>query len=468
MAEIKIGRKDLIWSYLGTFIRLGVNIILLPLVLKYLTDDELGLWYVFCSISALTTLLDFGFAPALSRNISYVWCGAKELKKTDLIRANNSETDFEYFKTVLYTCKYIYLIIALCSLFILLVPGAIYIINISSTEVIPSWFVYSTGVFLNILFSYYSTFLRGVGAVAENNIAAVYSRLTQIIVTIPLLLLGYGLMGVSVAYLLSGFALRIYSRYAFYRYEGIGQKIKGILVIDKIKKSIDLFKIVWHNASKDGLVTLSNYLSTQANTLISSALIGLSATGSYGISVQLASIIGTLAFVPFTTNHPAMQEKSISGDVQGSKQLFSTSIFMYIVLFVLMSIGLIVLQPIIVWLKPSFSLSITMLIALLFFNFIYNLYNLFCSYISTFNKIPYSNAFILTAFTSVILSFILTKYFNMGIWALILAPLVVSLSYNVWKWPKYVFDNYLHMTLVEYLNMGYKMSVVYVKKLINI
>lgn len=468
MAEIKIGRKDFIWSYLGTFFRLGVNIILLPLVLRYLTDDELGLWYVFCSISALTTLLDFGFAPALSRNISYVWCGAKELKKTDLIRANNSETDFEYFKTVLYTCKYIYLIIAMGSLFILLGPGAIYIIKISSTEVISSWFIYSIGIFLNVLFSYYSTFLRGVGAVAENNVAAVYSRLTQIIVTIPLLLLGYGLMGVSVAYLLSGFTLRIYSRYAFYKYEGIGQKIKDILVIDKIKKSVDLFKIVWHNASKDGLVTLSNYLSTQANTLISSALIGLSATGSYGISVQIASIISSLAFVPFTTNHPAMQEKSISGDIQGSKKLFSASIFMYIILFFSMSIGLIILKPIIIWLKPNFSLSTSMLVTLLFFNFIYNLYNLFCSYISTFNKIPYSNALVLSSFVTVILSFVFTKYMNMGIWALITAPLIVSLSYNAWKWPNYVFENYLKMTLSEYLLMGYEASIVYIKKLVKI
>lgn len=467
MATINIGKKDLIWSYLGTFFRLGVNVILLPIVLRYLSDSDLGLWYVFGSISALVALLDFGFAPALARNIAYVWCGARELKNTDIVTVDNSETDFVYFKTVLNTCKYIYFILSTIALVLLLSAGSIYIVQVDSTEALDSWIVYSLGVFLNIWFSYYSTFLRGIGAIAENNIAAVYSRLAQIVFTIPLLLMGYGLMGVSIAYFMSGFVLRIYSRQAFYKYDSIGERIKNITVPNQIKKSIDLFKIVWHNASRDGLVTLSNYLSTQANTLVSSAVIGLSATGSYGISVQFASIISTLAFTPFTTNHPAMQEKSISGDIEGSKRLFATSIMMYAIIFIVLGGGLVLSKPLILWLKPNFSVDTWMLIVLLLYNFIYNLYHLFCSYISTFNKIPYSNAFIITSFASVGLSYVFAKYLGMGIWAMIIAPLLVSLAYNAWKWPKYVFDNYLQMSIEDYLKIGLNGSKEYIKKIIK-
>ena len=232
MGSININRSDLIWSYLGTFFRLGVNIILLPFVLHYLSDDDLGLWYVFGSINALVALLDFGFAPALSRNISYVWCGARELKKNSLIEVADTTTDFVYFKTVLLTCKNIYLVIASIAFIILIGAGTPYIIAISNKEAVLPWLIYSTGVLLNILYSYYSSFLRGVGAVAQSNKAAVYSRFVQIALTLPLLLLGTGLIGVSIAYLCSGIVLRLYSRFAFLKYEGIGNSIKNIVVND--------------------------------------------------------------------------------------------------------------------------------------------------------------------------------------------------------------------------------------------
>ena len=112
MGKITIDRKDYIWSYIGSFVKLGVNIILLPIILVYLSDDELGLWYVFGSIATLVALLDFGFAPALARNISYVWCGATNLKKEDInVIDTKGETDFQYFKTLLQTCKMIYFLI---------------------------------------------------------------------------------------------------------------------------------------------------------------------------------------------------------------------------------------------------------------------------------------------------------------------------------------------------------------------
>ena len=91
MASISIGKKDVFWSYIGSFFKLAANIILLPFMLHYLSDEDLGLWYVFAGISQFVVLLDFGFAPALSRNISYIWCGAKELKKEN-VSSNKQES----------------------------------------------------------------------------------------------------------------------------------------------------------------------------------------------------------------------------------------------------------------------------------------------------------------------------------------------------------------------------------------
>ena len=468
MSIIKIGKADVVWSYLGTFFRLGVNILILPLVLHFLTDDELGLWYVFSSISALAALLDFGFAPALSRNISYVWCGAKELKKNNVAIVSDNKTDFVYLKTVLQTCRYIYLAIATAALLLLLSVGTLYIYKIGGEAAIISWVIYCAAVFINMLYSYFTSFLRGIGAIAENNKAAVISRAVQVLLTVPLLLLGYGLLGVSIAYFLSGLALRLYSRYAFNKYEGIGEQIKSVVITDSLRKSWGLFRTIWYNASKDGLVTFANYLSTHANTLISSALISLSMTGSYGIAVQFANVIYALAVVPFTANHPLMQEKAITGDKKENMHLLSTSIFLYTVTFVTLSILFVLCKPLILILKPGFSLDTGMLLCVAFYYFIYYLYCLFASFISTYNTLPYTKAFIISSFVSVGLSFLMVKLFEMGIWALIMAPIIVTVTYNLWKWPTFVLNRLLHVSFYEFVQDGAHGALEYYKKYLNL
>ncbi len=82
---VNIGKKDVIWSYLGYFFNLCTNIILMPFILRAVEGNELGLWYTFLSVGTLVNLLDFGFSPTLVRNVTYAWCGAKENKKRGLL-----------------------------------------------------------------------------------------------------------------------------------------------------------------------------------------------------------------------------------------------------------------------------------------------------------------------------------------------------------------------------------------------
>ena len=68
---MKVRKKDVIWSYLARTFSLGVNVILLPLIMRFLSDTDLGLWYVFASISQVVNLFDFGFNATLSRHMTY-------------------------------------------------------------------------------------------------------------------------------------------------------------------------------------------------------------------------------------------------------------------------------------------------------------------------------------------------------------------------------------------------------------
>ena len=455
MASISIGKKDVFWSYIGSFFKLAANIILLPFMLHYLSDEDLGLWYVFAGISQFVVLLDFGFAPALSRNISYIWCGAKELKKEDVSSNKQDTTDFVSFKKVLTTCKFIYLSLSAVAFVLLGTVGTFYILSLGSSGkvVLWSWIIYGFGVVLNLYYSYFTSFLRGVGAIAENNIAGVISKAVQIILSCLLLYNGFGLLGASVAYLLSGIALRLYSMRAFYKYNFIGDSLKKVTITVKIKECWDTFVVIWYNASKEGLITLSNFLSSQANTLICSSVLGLATTGSYGISVQLATVICGVSNIPYTVYQPKMMEKILNKDWDGGVKLFSGTVILLIIAYVLLSICSILAIPIIVWLKPSFEINHLMMASLLLFMFVDNVYHIFSSYISNHNKLPYTYPFIVSSLFSVTFSFVLTTYTDWGIWALIISPIIVALSYNAWKWPHYVLTEY-NITVSRFLKLG--------------
>ena len=467
MSQISIGKKDVGWAYIGSFFKVAANIILLPVVLKLLTDDELGIWYVFGCISHIVVLLDFGFAATVARNIAYAWCGVNSLKKESLaVVEDNKETNFEYFKLVLQTCKAIYTVIAGVALFLLLTVGLFYINSLDSSSIV-AWIIYSVGVALNMRYCYYTSFLLGVGAIAENNKAAIITKLVQIIVSILLLYTGYGVLGVSIAYLLSGIALRLSSKLYFDNYENIKTRLDEVTSKTSWLEVKKTFKIIWHNASKDGLVTLANYLNTQANTLICSSILGLATTGSYGLSVQLSSIAATIAGIPFSSAMPKLQEKAVKRDNEGGMNLFSGAMILFFISFVVLTGMVISLIPVIKCLKPTLTIDVWILLAVFFLALVNQIYHYCASLISTFNILPYTKSFIISSFIAVILSYVLTKYTELGIWALVVSPIVVAFSYNLWKWPSYVLNIY-NISLYAFVKRGFCFSFNTLRNMLNI
>lgn len=465
MSTVNIGKADVIWSYIGTFFRVSTNVILLPVLIYYLSAEELGLWYVYASITQLVVLFDFGFAPTFARNISYTWSGAANLKSESLVVSDTDITDFKEFKTILMSCKLVYIVISLIAFILLATIGSIYILHITSSDkYIISWLIYSFAVFLNILYGYYTSFLRGVGAVAENNQAAIVCKILQLSLTWLFLLLGYGLEGVSLAYLLSGLSLRLVSKYYFFRYEGIGTSLQSVIVKNIYKRAINKIKIIWHNASKDGLVTLSSFLLTQANTLTCSYVIGLSQTGSYGLSMQIATLISSIAGIPYSTFQTKMQSNAILGDKNSNLDIFSRAMFLYVFCFILLSILSFICFPILYIVKPDFFIDKTLYAFILIQTIIYGYYSLCASFISSYNILPYTKVFVITSVISVTLSFVLASFTTIGIYALVLSPIFVS-CYNIWKWPNYVLSKILKVNLLEFIRNGYINSKGYIFKI---
>src|SRR6266478_1189556 len=69
------------WSFLATGFRLLSGVLVLPLMVRRLPSDHLGLWYVFLSLQGIASLFDLGFSPAVTRAAGYLWAGAQQLRE---------------------------------------------------------------------------------------------------------------------------------------------------------------------------------------------------------------------------------------------------------------------------------------------------------------------------------------------------------------------------------------------------
>jgi O-antigen/teichoic acid export membrane protein len=424
----------------------------------YLDSEILGLWYVFLSIGGIVVLFDFGFNPTFARNIAYSWNGTEKLIKTNAEISNNSEPNIVLLKKVIKTCKYIYLSVSISALIILLSFGTMYVMNVSeslnSNIVIYSWTTYSLAVFLNLYYGYYATFLRGVGAVSELNKVSIISRLGQIIISVGLLMLGFDLLGVALGYLAYGLFLRVLSKYAFFKYRGIGLLISKDSTIVHKSEVIEMFSVMWHNAWRDGLVSVSNYLANQASVIIASMFFSLSVTGIYSISIQLVTAIATISGSLYNAFQPSLQAAYVKNNIRESKRLMSIAMTVYTLLFLsgvflLIFIGI----PILAKVKSDINFNIPILIGISFYTFLLKNHSFYASYISNTNRVPYTKAFVLSSLGSVLLAVIVLEFSSLGIWGLIISQIVTQMVYNNWKWPSVVMSE-LNTNIFEMVRIG--------------
>lgn len=456
---MKITNKDIFWGYLGTIFNLSINIILLPFVYIFLTGEELGIWYIFMSIGSIVNLLDFGFAPTLNRNIAYSWSGADKLKKENAeFVCSDTGPNISLFKTVLISSKYIYLLISILALVLLLTLGSWYIAflgqNFQGNYLMASWFIFIVSLFINLYMAYYGSFLRGVGAISEYNKALVISKSCQIIISVILLLLDFGLLAVAIAYLITGFVYRFLCRRYFFKYEHIGDLLKENTVNVKFGEVKRYFLIIWHNAWRDGIVSVSNFLATQASTILCSLFLSLAQTGIFALSLQIVTVIQNVSSSLYTIYQPSMQEAFIKNDKEKSKRLMATAITVYSSLFLIGSIlictfGIYLLEIF----KPNSHINKSYLIIMCLYIFLLQHHQLNASYISNTNRLPYVKAFIISSLITVLFEFILLKYTNLNEWSLLLGPLLVQLSYNNWKWPSVVMTE-LNTNIIEMVKYG--------------
>jgi O-antigen/teichoic acid export membrane protein len=459
---IKISNNDIYWGYFGQIFSVSSGLITLPLILKSLSADEIGINYLLLTLGSLVNLFDFGFTAQFSRNIAYVFSGAQVLKKDGVDITESSEINYRLLSTIISTANSLYKRLAFFVLIFMLSFGTWYIYFITKgfktiDNSLSIWVLFSLSSFFNIFYSYYSSLLIGKGLIKESNKALVYSKLFTIVLTFFFLYFGLGLLGVVLSNLIGPFVNRYFS-YRYFFTKDLTRKIKDF-DISKNEKS-ELFEILWFNAKKIGLVFIGSYTINKLSVFLAGLYLSLSDVASYGLMIQLFGLLSTVSGVFFSVSQPRFAGLRTKNDLKTLIKEFAFSMNIYYITFFVGTFFILLFAPYFLLLIGSSVLTPSFFIMCLFalILFLEGNHSNFASLIVTKNNVPFVKSSLISGFFIALGDFLILKFTFFGILGLVLVQGLVQLSYANWKWPVAVFNEF-KISIFSFLKLGMKESL---------
>ena len=443
--RIAARKSDIIWNYVGTIASMGSNFLLIPLLLVFLTTEQMGLWYVFIALSGLAQLLEFGFTSTLSRNIVYCLSGARRLTRqgcdSESVRPG---VDWHLMRSVMRASKAVYAIMGLIGLVLASTLGSAYVLQVTGGFAVqgslPSWCVFVASIFSNLYFLYCLTFLRGIGDIAGENKAKTLARIAQIVITAILLVAGLGLLAASIGYFLYSFLLRLIANIEFGKHAYVQKGLDSDASMITRLEILEVLRTVSFVASRDGIVSLAWYGATQAASLISSIYFGLEETATYSVMLQFATAIHNISGSYIRSFFPAFQSASLSQDEKSQQAILERGMSCYVALFAVGTVLASLLLPVLTLFREDFVCDQALFFGIAAYYFLLNQHSLYCCLIVSMNEIPYFKSYLVSTGCGILLSCLLCGAAKMGPWGLVIGQALPQLAYNNWHWPKYVLD----------------------------
>ncbi|WP_321434320.1 O-unit flippase-like protein [Trichococcus flocculiformis] len=443
---INIKKVDVFISYLGYGFRLISNLIVLPIILSSVSSEEYGLWAIFLSIGALASLFDFGLGSVLTRYTTFAYSGAEEIPIEGMpTKKENGSPNYELLFKLFITSKKMYKKISLIVFFVLNLM-VVYIIRISTNDieiikVVIGWEIYSIGIALGFYFNYYNSFIKGLGKIKEIEVVGIINRVIYILMQILFIDMGLSFIGLGLANLLSIIFLRF--QLSKHINELINSKRSIFTMVENSiwSKSDEQINLALRkNSSQIGLVTISNYLQGQGSLLLLSAFVPLDITARYSLSMQLISIVTSIAVIPFNTYLPQLSSFQVQRNYSKLKNTYIFITVMLSLTYLIGSLTIIVFGHAIINIMNSNTnlLGSNLLVLLCIYQYVLTNHQRATSFIAVGNEQPFVVPYLLSSLLSLV--FILVGFmFGMDLVGFILINLIVQIMYNGWKWPTMAF-----------------------------
>jgi O-antigen/teichoic acid export membrane protein len=440
---MEIGRKEVAWNFGATFMRVASGLLVLPLALRVLPNYEIGVYYLFIDLAALTAVLDFGFTNSFTRNVTYVFSGTNNLLSKGYVPADseNQEINYGLLHSVIRAMKRYYLALTCVFIIIFVALSPFYFTktletypqNVDTTHVWVSWWLVGLLTAYQLYTFYYSSLLMARGYVKQNQQIIVLGQAVRIVVCIVCLLCGFGLISMVIGQAVCDLLSRNLMHYVFYDKE---LKIKLFAPENKIIKISQTMKIMTPNAIKMGVVSVSSFAVNKLSTFVAPIYLSLATVGSFGLTKQMMTIISSLGIVWFTAFYPKITERRLKNENHHLKRMYIKGNLLLIVTYIVCGLGLIFVGPTLLKFFNSKTdlLPTCFIFIFLIISFLGSHQGLAVQILLTKNEVPFFRASIIEGISTVVLLYVFLKFTSLGVFSLILAPGISQIVYQNWKW----------------------------------
>ena len=258
------------WSFAVTALRAGGFLLILPLALRRLSPDELGLWYLFTSIAELCAFAELGLGLILGRSASYFMAGVERLPAFGLTLnqpyLDGRPPNHAGLAALLRFSRRLYVRTIAPIVVAMLVVGlgiVLYKIRaVSGTHLLQllTYGVFAIGTVLSITGGYWSQILVGIGHVRQGQRALLLGLVLNYAVSATCLLLGVGMLSLAL-----GQVVLALTSVAFSRWQVLAA-LPGISTIGGLEIQ---FGDLWPSAWRSALTTFGANMCCQGTLFVS-------------------------------------------------------------------------------------------------------------------------------------------------------------------------------------------------------
>lgn len=437
---IQIGRKEILWNYAATFLRIAAGTLLLPLILRMMPTEMVGIWTVFITITAFASLLDFGFGGTFTRNVTYVFSGVNNLKSQgfEIVSAGTQTIDYGLLKSVITAMRWLYLRMAIILFLILVTIGTWYIHSLlqnykgDTNEVYISWVILCVINTYNLYTLYYDSLLQGKGLIKRSKQIIIIGQTVYLGIAAILIVAGFGLIAIVSAQASSIIIIRWLSYHSFFTSE-MKQKLNESI----LRHEGEVLKAIYPNAIKIGLTTLGGFMVQRSAIIIGSLYLSLEEIASYGITMQLIGVISGLSGLYIATYQPKIAQLRVGQNNSTIKEIYLKGNFVLLFTYITCGLGLLILGHWILNLIGSKTqlmsqLLISLAIAV---SFLETNHSIAASILLSKNEVPFFKASLLFGSITILLLLFFFQFNIMGLMVMVVAPGIAQGIYQNWKWP---------------------------------
>jgi O-antigen/teichoic acid export membrane protein len=415
---------------LGTGIRAGANLLLIPLVLLKLSSSELAMWWVFVTLGEFGNLADFGFGSTIPRIYNYLLAGSEDFEAEGLREAKTGgQPNFAGISRLNATVRSLYLKISLAAISLLVIGGTLFLIKPVAESGFPQkvwwlWAAFIVAIGYNLATSHWVLALQGLNRMRDLQVVYVMGGLSYFLCAALLLFCKMGLASMVIATFVKGFIMH-----------GRCRQIYRQIVPSPEQPAAPephIVRKLWPNTYKFGIVAIGSYCQTKTTVLICSQLFGKEVLASVGLTTQIGSFMMSFAALWLVVKWPEIAILRTQGRLVEMAGLFARRLMLVMLTFV--GLGLIVLfagNTLLAWKGAHTKLLGTPYLVLYLIYLVQQLFYVqFAMLAFTENVVPFFKIVLYTGLGVVLCSMILTPLF--GLWGLLAAPLIVETMYNSW------------------------------------